>query len=155
MHQAGRQCGTLAVLLGEFRHGQRIERRLVLLRGTAHVRGILAVVAVARLARAGQAGVNFPADETTYDDVSHGGSHITEILEEAEESVRLINSDLVAAAAAGGRVVRCGPQRWDALLAQVLQQPQDHFRQHILGYTHQLVGRAGSVSTRVLSVLKD
>jgi hypothetical protein len=150
VHQPRRQRRTLAVLLRELRHGEGVQRRLVLLRRPTHVGRVLAVVAARLYAR--QAGVNFAADETAYDDVSHGSAHITEILEEAEKGVRLFHGHLVAGG--GGAVVGGGGRgRAAALLPKMLQEAQDHLGQHVLGHAHQLVGRPGPVTAGVLPVL--
>ncbi len=154
VHQPRRQRRTLAVLLRKLRHRQGVQRRLVFFRRPTHVGRVLAVVAARLYAR--QAGVNFAADETTYDDVSHGSSHITEILEEAEKGVRLFHGHLVAGgggAVVGGNATGGGRGRAAALLPQVLQEAQDHLGQHVLGHAHQLVGRTGPVTAGVLSVL--
>jgi hypothetical protein len=35
----------------------------------------------------------------------------------------------------------------------VLEEAEDHLRQHVLGHAHQLVGRPGPIAAGVLSVL--
>ena len=72
------------------------------------------------------------------EDGAHGGAEGGEVVEELEESVRVVDGLLVALEGAGRRELHAGEHGVDA---EVLQQAEDDARQDVLGHAHEVLGR--------------